>query len=225
MRRVWLIPAVVAVVASACSGSARGAGDADQGGDEQQTGQVERTPTGGAHDTLMDERVAPGAPGAAAGAGAQPAGGAGEAGGAGAQVLGLMYASDNLEVQTSQTALQHAQSAAVKRLAQRIAHDHQTHRQRVEQVSQQAGLEAVPPANAVAEQTQAQDRLAGKTGAAFDSAYVALQVEAHQKAIADLERMQGQVQNQEVRQLVDTTLSTMRAHLQEAQRVQRTLRG
>ena len=54
-------------------------------------------------------------------------------------------------------------------------------------------------------------------GAAFDSTFANAMVEGHNKAIGMLEQAQGQVQHEELRSLIASTLPTLRQHLQTAQ--------
>jgi putative membrane protein len=54
-------------------------------------------------------------------------------------------------------------------------------------------------------------------GAAFDTAFANVIVNGHNKAISMLEQAQNQVQRQEVRALIASTLPTLRQHLQLAQ--------
>jgi predicted outer membrane protein len=54
-------------------------------------------------------------------------------------------------------------------------------------------------------------------GAAFDTAFANAMVNGHTKAIGMLEQVQNQVQRQEVRTLIASTLPTIRQHLQIAQ--------
>jgi putative membrane protein len=54
-------------------------------------------------------------------------------------------------------------------------------------------------------------------GAAFDTAFANVMVTGHNKAISMLENAQNQVQRQELRTLIASTLPTLRQHLQLAQ--------
>ena len=54
-------------------------------------------------------------------------------------------------------------------------------------------------------------------GAAFDTAFANAMVSGHNKAISMLETAQNQVQSQELRKLITSTLPTLRQHLQLAQ--------
>lgn len=60
-------------------------------------------------------------------------------------------------------------------------------------------------------------RLATLRGAAFDTAFAKAMVDGHQKAISMLEQAQNQVQKQELRTLISSTLPTLRQHLQTAE--------
>ena len=61
------------------------------------------------------------------------------------------------------------------------------------------------------------EQLRSLHGAAFDTAFANAMVEGHQKAINLLEMAQGQVQHEEVRSLIASTMPTLREHLQIAQ--------
>ena len=56
-------------------------------------------------------------------------------------------------------------------------------------------------------------------GAAFDTAFANAMVQGHNKAINMLEQAQNQVQRQELRTLIASTLPTLRQHLQLAQQL------
>ena len=64
---------------------------------------------------------------------------------------------------------------------------------------------------------QVGEQLRSLHGAAFDTAFANAMVEGHQKAINLLEMAQGQVQHEEVRSLIASTMPTLREHLQTAQ--------
>ena len=61
------------------------------------------------------------------------------------------------------------------------------------------------------------EQLRSLRGPAFDTAFANAMVEGHQNAINLLEMAQGQVQHEEVRSLIASTLPTIREHLQIAQ--------
>src|SRR4029077_6847071 len=61
------------------------------------------------------------------------------------------------------------------------------------------------------------EKLRSLHGAAFDTAFANAMVKGHENAINLLEMAQTQVQHEEVRSLVASTLPTIREHLQIAQ--------
>jgi putative membrane protein len=61
------------------------------------------------------------------------------------------------------------------------------------------------------------DRLRSLRGAAFDTAFAKVMVDAHNQAIGLLELAQGQAQHEELRSLIASTLPALREHLQIAQ--------
>lgn len=61
------------------------------------------------------------------------------------------------------------------------------------------------------------ERLGTLHGAAFDAEFANAMVQGHDKAIAMLERAQGQVQHDELRTLIANTLPTIRQHRQIAE--------
>ena len=64
---------------------------------------------------------------------------------------------------------------------------------------------------------QVGEQLRSLHGAAFDTAFANAMVQGHQNAINLLEMAQGQVQHEEVRSLIASTMPTLREHLQTAQ--------
>ena len=61
------------------------------------------------------------------------------------------------------------------------------------------------------------EQLRSLRGAAFDTAFANAMVQGHERGINLLEMAQGQVQHEEVRSLITSTLPTLREHLQIAQ--------
>ena len=67
------------------------------------------------------------------------------------------------------------------------------------------------------EHAQVMERLGTLHGAAFDAEFANAMVQGHEKAIAMLERVQPQLQHDELRTFITNTLPTLRQHLQIAQ--------
>jgi predicted outer membrane protein len=62
-------------------------------------------------------------------------------------------------------------------------------------------------------------KLATLRGAAFDTAFANIMVQGHEKAIAMLERAQDQVQREEVKSLISSTLPTLKEHRRLAEQL------
>jgi putative membrane protein len=238
--RHLLFCAALAAAAAACG--PRGSGDADQGGagDGRETASSEGTVTGGAYDSITNG-AGTGAEAAQRNAaqagsegttsdpidsmrpGTQRAGGGAGAAGAmtPAGVLGIMDATDNLEIQSGSMAQRSGQSADVKRLGAMLATEHTAHRGKVQDLAKSEKVTPTPPANAAAKQMNAMDQLSTKQGAEFDKAFVAMQVQAHEEGIATLRQARTAVTDPEVQALIDQTITSMEKHLQAAQAAQR----
>jgi len=166
--------------------------------------------SGGISPTAQPQPLGPGAtaapvPGSPAVATRDSAGGAAGAGGAGAvggaagamsatitltprsdaDIVALLHESNVGEIQAGTLAQQRATNAAVKRFAQQMVTDHSALDQRGNTLAQQARISPALPDSALPQQ-QAQEATALQqaTGAAFDRAYMAQQVAAHQRTLA-----------------------------------------
>ncbi|MGH7529963.1 MAG: DUF4142 domain-containing protein [Gemmatimonadales bacterium] len=67
------------------------------------------------------------------------------------------------------------------------------------------------------------ERLSGLQGAEFDREFARAMVQSHQKTLRMLQQAQGQVQREEVRELVQNTIPTVQRHLETAQSIARTV--
>ena len=96
-------------------------------------------------------------------------------------------ASDAFEIASSELALQKAQSAEIKQFAQMMIDGHRASTDKLK--SALAGMDGAPAPDPTltAEQELAMEQLRAASGAAFDQAYAAAQVDGHQKALALLE--------------------------------------
>jgi putative membrane protein len=201
MRRLLIPAAIASVLTLGTACNSRGAGDADQGRtDERQTARAATTDTTSA---------ATGASGASA-SGASAA----------AATLGKLDAADNEEIQAGQLAQRNAKSNDVKRLGAMLASDHAAHRKQIEQTAKAASVTPTPPPSAAADQMRKMDRLGNLHGAEFDRAYVAMQVEDHQKDIADLQAARASA-DPKTQALIDQTLPTLQKHLDAAKAAQK----
>ncbi len=92
-------------------------------------------------------------------------------------------ASDAFEIATSQLAADKASSAKVKTFAQQMIKAHTESSKKLEAAAASATPKIVPDAAMTAQQQQVLSDLQGKSGAEFDKAYAAAQVDAHQSTL------------------------------------------
>jgi putative membrane protein len=147
-------------------------------------------------------------------------------------VLSQMHRTNLMEIRMGQLAQKNGSSAKVKQFAARLVRDHQAADQKVVAVAKQLGI-ALPTmqdkergTTGQADTTYRQEspqadrdgqELRSLHGAAFDTAFANAMVKGHENAVNLLELAQGQVQHEEVKSLIASTLPTLREHLQIAQ--------
>jgi predicted outer membrane protein len=130
------------------------------------------------------------------------------------QFLMDTYRSGLAEIQLSQLALQKTGNDRVRKFAQRMIDDHTRMNNNIKQLAQSNNMTL--PTDLSADQKMLADRLAALSGDAFDRAYMAANVDAHQKAVAAAKLQARQVQQgskNEVAMLADASLPILEVHL------------
>jgi putative membrane protein len=120
--------------------------------------------------------------------------------------------SDALELSSSQLALQRSRNPAVRSFARRMIRDHSM-------TSQALG---VPPGMAVgldARHAAMLNQLAPASGAAFDAAYVHMQIMAHQEAVGMFAAYAQGGADPGMRAFAQQVLPSLQMHLTMAQRL------
>lgn len=122
-------------------------------------------------------------------------------------------ASDNFEISSSKLAATQASSAAVKKFAAQMITAHTASTAKLKTTL--AGMSPAMTADdtLTADQQAALDTLKGKTGADFDSAYAAAQVDAHQKALDALNAYASSGDNDALKTFAKGLVPTVTAHL------------
>ena len=125
-------------------------------------------------------------------------------------------ASDHFEIESSKLAATSGQSAAVKSFASKMVAAHEGSTAKLKGVL--AGMSPAMTADDTlsAAQQQTLDSLKGQSGAAFDSAYAAAQVDAHQKALDALNGYAASGDNQALKDFASGLVPTVTAHLNMA---------
>lgn len=122
-------------------------------------------------------------------------------------------ASDNFEISSSKLAASQASSAAVKKFAEQMITAHTASTAKLKTTL--AGMSPAMTADDTlsADQHATLDRLKGKTGADFDSAYAAAQVDAHQKTLDALNAYASGGDNEALKTFATGLVPTVTAHL------------
>jgi putative membrane protein len=119
------------------------------------------------------------------------------------------------EVDLGRLAQAKAGSAAVKRFAQQMVDDHSKSHAELEKAARSANL--APPSQPSPDQQAARARLASLDGAAFDQAYLRVQLVEHQKTVQLLQWEMGSGQHAPLQHVAADALPTVLDHLATVQ--------
>jgi putative membrane protein len=124
------------------------------------------------------------------------------------------------EVELATLAQQKAKDERVKAFAQRLQQDHTQANSDLQSLASGKDV-TIPSVSAAHKATKA--RLEKLDGAAFDKAYIAEMVKDHQSDIAAFTK-ESSSKDADVKAFVDKTLPTLKAHLQQAQDLQKEIK-
>ena len=125
-------------------------------------------------------------------------------------------ASDKFEIESSKLAATAASSAAVKKFATQMIGAHEDSTAKLKSTLSGMSPAVTPDDRLSAEQQAALDGLKGKTGADFDSAYAAAQVDAHQKTLDTLKGYSASGDTPALKSFANGLTPTVTAHLNMA---------
>lgn len=125
-------------------------------------------------------------------------------------------ANNLFEIRSSEIMLEGQPSEEVVGFSQRMIEDHRAAGERLR--------EAAPEGATVPEELPDRfagmiERLEGASGEERESAYLEMQVMAHEEAVALFERYAGEGEDEDLRAFAEETLPALRAHLDEARRL------
>ena len=122
------------------------------------------------------------------------------------------------EVSLGKVAMERATSETVRKLASTLVSDHQQVLELNRALSSKLGLPV--PDQPSAEQQATGERIKAQSGAAFDAAYVAAQVEGHTKSISKAQQEISSGSHPEVKAFATDYLPKAQMHLQHSQAAQ-----
>lgn len=137
------------------------------------------------------------------------------------------------EIEMGRLALQKASNSSVKTYAQRLIDDHTKNQEELESLAREKGVTLptagygrtkAEPEESASERAEMQ-RLSRMSGAEFDRAFVMQAVQDHEKAINTFEEEMRSTNDADIRNYVSMTLPTLRAHLNQAEQLRRTVQG
>ncbi|WP_315760847.1 DUF4142 domain-containing protein [Sphingomonas sp. Y38-1Y] len=123
-------------------------------------------------------------------------------------------ASDTFEIETSRLALSTSQSASVKRFAQSMVDAHTQSTAKLKTAA--SGASITPDPALTAEQTATLADLRGKSGAAFDTAYIEAQRAGHAKTLDTLKGYAASGDAQPLKAFATEMVPIVTAHLNMA---------
>ena len=132
-------------------------------------------------------------------------------------------ASDMFEITTGTMAQEQGETADVQMFGDMLVEDHSMTAMKIKEMADERNVNL--PQSLPAPKQEIATRLDGKTGMDFDKDFAAIQVEAHQEAIALYEEADRDIADTEVQAFIDATLPTLRMHFTHAQQLKTTIDG
>lgn len=143
-----------------------------------------------------------------------------------AEIFALISQSNDAEVSSSELAQKNASNAQVKAFAKQMIADHSAMEKQGMTVAK--ALNVSPTDSTASKMDAANDALndlKDKKGADFDKAYMDMQVQAHQKTLADLQSFQNKAQNADLKNMITGAIPKVQSHLEKAQSLQQQVQG
>ncbi|AHM61010.1 hypothetical protein D770_13780 [Flammeovirgaceae bacterium 311] len=126
-----------------------------------------------------------------------------------------------MEVELGKLAQEKATNQQVKDFGGMMVKDHGQANDRLKSIAQNKNIQLPTAMNE--EHQEHVNRLRNLSGQEFDREYVNLMVEDHEEDISKFESMQGDVQDQELKQWIDSTLPTLRTHKERIDQIKNTI--
>lgn len=135
------------------------------------------------------------------------------------QFMNMAAMSDKFEIESSELALQNAQTDEVKQFAQQMITDHTANTQKLIQTVEAGGGNLDAPAALDAKHQAMVDKLKGASGEAFDAAYIDAQVQAHEEAVALMTSYSQGGDNETLKKFAAEALPVIQSHYEMVQKM------
>jgi putative membrane protein len=139
------------------------------------------------------------------------------------QALSRMAQADMAEIATGKLAAQKASSDEVKKYGQHMVDEHSKMLDEGKQVAQSKGVK--PPAGPDKKHQSAMKKLQGLSGAGFDRQYMDQMVKDHQQVLKLAQREAKDGKDPEVKALAEKGAPHIQQHLDEAKKIQASLKS
>jgi predicted outer membrane protein len=135
------------------------------------------------------------------------------------QAINVLHHINNLEIQEATQAQANLQNTGSQTYAQMLITDHQASEQQVQQLAAQQGISlyVFQPATYETALDSQLTALAGTT--IFDQAFLQGQVLGHQRALENVQLLQGLVVDPQIKTLLNNAVTTIQRHRDEAARL------
>lgn len=142
-------------------------------------------------------------------------------------MLSQVHVANAAEIRLAKKAESSGRSPAVKRIARKLETDHTQNQQELDALAKQVNVTITDAAGGAAPgDTVPPPELAGKTGTAFDRAYLEHEIQDHQ---SNIDKIQSQMipaaSNPQVKSYLQKTVTAMEGHLKALQQVQQQVKA
>lgn len=139
------------------------------------------------------------------------------------QAMSTLHQTNQKEIMLSEMALKKASSPEVREYAQMIVQDHQQNEKQLTSMARTLGVElqTQPDPAQMKKNQQTMQKLQGAEGQQFDQMYVQTMIDGHLEAIQKLSKAQGQIDNQQIAQLMSATLPVLQKHHDRGKELQK----
>ena len=127
------------------------------------------------------------------------------------------------EVEAGKMAMDKAQDPQVKAFAKRMVDDHSKANAELTKIASAKGI--TPPAAVDSGHKRKMDRMASKSGADFDRAYMDDMVDDHQATVRDFRSAAKSAKDPEIKAFASSTLPALEQHLKEAKTIESAVKG
>lgn len=141
-------------------------------------------------------------------------------------IMAMIAHGNDAEVSSGRLAQARASNAQVKAFARQMVTEHTAMQKEGQAIGKSLAMEGTGTPASHDTMAMKQDDLAsleGKSGADFDRAYMDMQVQAHERTLAELQQYETMARNAELKQMITKAIPAVQGHLQKARQLRQQL--